>query len=189
MMSDTGRSRKIIKTLICLVLIVAAALAGWKYYSGKQGSEKSRSVMKTLSDIVPGLGEDTGAHSGNGQDPPAAVSIEGIDIIGVIEIPALDITAPVTGKDYREEYFASWLDGSPMQKNFKVIGGRGDIFRNIAKLQPGDRVAFTDIEGVRYMYTVTTQYHLKRWDEGDNDLMLCYESDSDTYFVVGCTAE
>ena len=173
-MSDPSRSRKIIKIVICLVLIAAAALTGWKYYSGRQGSERSRSVMNTLRDIVPGLGEDSGVQSGNGQDPPAAVSIEGIDIIGVIEIPALDITAPVTGKDYREEYFASWLDGSPVQRDFKVIG---------------DRVIFTDIEGVRYTHAVTTQYHLKRWDEGDNDLMLCYETDSDTYFVVGCSAE
>ena len=188
-MSDPGRSRKIIKIVICLVLIAAAALTGWKYYSGRQGSERSRSVMNTLRDIVPGLGEDSGVQSGNGQDPPAAVSIEGIDIIGVIEIPALDITAPVTGKDYREEYFASWLDGSPVQRDFKVIGDRNDIFRNISRLQPGDKVIFTDIEGVRYTHAVTTQYHLKRWDEGDNDLMLCYETDSDTYFVVGCSAE
>ena len=189
MMSDNGRRRKIIKTVICLVLIASAAFAGWKYYSGKQGSERSRSVMNTLNDIIPGLGEDTGVQNGVGQDPPAAVSIEGIDIIGVIEIPALDISAPVTGKDYREEYFASWLDGTPVQMNFKVTGGKDDIFRKISRLQPGDKVIYTDIDGVRYTYAVTTQYHLKKWDEGDNDLMLCYESDSDTYFVVGCNAE
>ena len=55
------------------------------------------------------------------------------------------------------------------------------------QLKPGDKVAFTDIDGVRYEYEVTTQYHLKKWDQGENELQLCYETtDDDTYFVVGC---
>ena len=62
------------------------------------------------------------------------------------------------------------------------------MFRRIAGLSPGDRVTFTDVDGVRYGYEVMTQYHLKKWDEGDNDLLVCYESDDDTYFVVGCSA-
>ena len=51
---------------------------------------------------------------------------------------------------------------------------------------PGDNVSFTDVYGTTYEYKVTTQYHLKNWDEGDNDLLLCYRTDSDTVFTVGC---
>ena len=53
----------------------------------------------------------------------------------------------------------------------------------------GDKVAFTDIDGVRYNYIVTTQFHLKDWDEADQDLMLCYKTDDNTQFVLGCKRE
>ena len=143
--------------------------------------------MTALQNIIPGLGSDTGVSTGLGRDPLAAVSIDGTDIVGVLEIPSLNIDAPVTAKDYSEEYFATWLDGSPASGHFEILGNQADLFRNLPKLKPGDRVSFTDVDGVRYNYTVATQYHLKKWDDGDNDLLLCYTTDDDTYFVVGCT--
>lgn len=158
----------------------------WYFNNGHRGSAKAEAVMEVLSEIIPGLDEENGISTGVGRDPLPAVSIEDVDIVGVLEIPALNIKAPVTSKDQSEEYFASWLDGSPVQGHFKVIGGRDDLFRKLSKLKPGDRVTFIDIDGVKYRYEVRTQYHLKRWDEGENELMLCYETDSDTYFVVGC---
>lgn len=182
-------SGKSIRILIALAVIAAIGLVGWHIYSNYRGSSKADVVMETLEQIVPGLGDESGISTGIGRDPLAAVSIEGLDIVGVLEVPALNIKAPVTSKDFREEQFASWLDGSPVKGHFMVIGGRDDVFRNLSKLKPGDRVAFTDIDGVRYSYEVTTQYHLKKWDVGENEMQLCYETtDGDTYFVVGCKA-
>ena len=67
------------------------------------------------------------------------------------------------------------------------MGGSGDVFSRLSKGKPGERVIFTDMDGVRYEYTITTQFHLKDWAKADNDLMLCYKTDSDTKFVLGCT--
>ena len=188
-MRNKHGSGNIIKLLMVLVVIAAVAALGWWLYSGHQGNAKSDAVMSKLSEIVPGLGDDSVESTGIGRDPLAAISIEGIDIVGVLEIPSLNINAPVTSKDYSEEYFASWVDGSPVHGHFMIKGGRDDLFRKLARLKPGDRVAFTDIDGVRYRYEVTTQYHLKKWDEGENEMQLCYETtDGDTYFVVGCGA-
>lgn len=180
---------KLIKIVVALILISAAALVGWQLYNNAHGRSKADNVMNALKNIVPNLGTESEMNPGVGRDPLAAVSIDGIDIVGVIEISALDIKAPVTTESFSEEYFASWIGGSPVQGHFKVMGDRNDLFRKLSKLRPGDRVVFTDIDGVRYSYEVTTQYHLKRWDEGENELMLCYETDSDTYFVVGCNTE
>lgn len=185
-MDRKRRGNKLIRRIVALLAAAAVCMVGWWLYNGQQGSVKADTIMKTLSEIVPGLGDDNAVSTGVGRDPLAAISIEGIDIVGVLEIPALNINAPVTSKDYSEEYFASWLDGSPVQGHFKVVAGRDDLFRKLPKLKPGDRVSFTDVDGVRYEYTVTTQYHLKKWDMGENEMQLCYETDSDTYFVVGC---
>ena len=186
-MKSRSRSNKLILVLVILAVIAAIGLVGWDIYSNYRGGSKADVVMDTLEQIVPGLADKESVSTGMGRDPLAAISIEGLDIVGVLEVPALNIEAPVTSKDYSEEYFASWVDGSPVQGHFMVKGGRDDLFRKLAKLKPGDKVAFTDIDGVRYEYEVTTQYHLKKWDQGENELQLCYETtDDDTYFVVGC---
>ena len=142
--------------------------------------------MKTL---VPNLGVDTGIATGQGRDPLAALSIDEIDIVGCIEVPSIDLMAPVTASGYEEEGFATIDGGSPVKGNLRLIGGRADVFRKISHAKPGDTVAFTDIDGVRYSYRVTTQFHLKDWDEADHDLMLCYRTDDNTQFVLGCTRD
>ena len=183
----TGSS--IIKRIIIPILIIGMiSYAGYSYYAGHRGERKAQETIETLKTMIPGLGVDSDVVTGLGRDPLAYLSIDGIDIVGVLEIPSLDIMAPVTGQAVDdEEYFAKWLDGSPVKGHFRISGGRDDLFRRLASLKPGDRVVFTDIDGVRYGYEVLTQYHLKRWDEGDNELLLCYETDEDTYFVVGCS--
>lgn len=184
-----GSVRRILTILIAAALMAAVAFCAYSFCEKRQGREKAERVMSSLQQIIPGLGQDTGIQTGAGRDPLAKVSIEGLDIVGVLEIPSLDICAPVTGKSINEEYFAEWQSGSPAKGHFMLRGNKGDLFRSISKLEPGEKVYFTDIDGVRYPYHVVTQYHLKKWDEGDNDLLLCYESDDDTFFAVGCSAE
>ena len=185
MMNKQG-SIKLIHIIIILIVIALLGFAVWQIISNHQGNIRSEIVMAKLEEIIPNLGVDTDESTGAGRDPLAAGSVDGIDIVGVLEIPALNINAPVTGQSDHEEFFASWLSGSPVQGHFQVLGGKDDLFRKLSKLKPGDRVYFTDIDGVRYRYEVTTQYHLKKWDVGENDMQLCYETDNDTYFVVGC---
>ena len=186
-MRNKRGSGKLIRIVILVLIAAVLGFAGWQIYGNYKGGEKARTVMSDLEMIIPDLGKDTGVMPGGASEELAAINLEGIDIVGVFEVPSLDINAPVTGKDQGEEYFASWLDGSPVSGNFKLIGGKDDLFRRISRLKPGDRAYFTDIDGNRYSYEVRTQYHLKKWDVGDNEFQLCTESDSDTYFVVGCS--
>lgn len=178
----------IIRVIILIIIFAMFAFIAYNFYSGSRGDRRSKDVIMTLKTIIPGLGVESDIVTGLGRDPLASISIDGIDIVGVLEIPSLDIMTPVMGQSQDDiEYFTKWLDGSPIKGHFSIIGGRDDVFRKLASLSPGDRVTFTDIDGVRYGYEVMTQYHLKKWNEGDNELLLCYESDNDTYFVVGCS--
>lgn len=179
----------IIRIIISIIIVGMFAFIAYNIFSLNQGGRRAKDVIATLETIIPGLGVESDVATGLGRDPLASVSIDGIDIVGVLEIPSLDVVAPVMSQSQDDiEYFTKWLDGSPVKGHFKISGGRDDVFRKIASLSPGDRVAFTDVDGVRYGYEVMTQYHLKKWDEGDNDLLICYESDNDTYFVVGCSS-
>lgn len=187
-----------LRIMAAILLAAILAFAAYRILTSHQQGGKAEAVMNQLESIIPGLGQDTCISTGQGRDPLAAVSIEGTDIVGVLEIPSMDIQAPVISGGMTEDedaesgtepWFASHIGGSPVQGHFMLAGNKADLFSGIAGLAPGDKVAFTDIDGVRYNYTVMTQYHLKKWDTGDNDLLLCTESDDDTYFVVGCSEE
>ena len=187
MRRTTHRKRRWIFIVITLIVVAGLAFAGARYYQITQSASSADRVLNTMKKVVPGLGVDTGESAGIGRDPLVAMEIDDTDIVGCLEVPSLDMMVPVTDKKKEKTGFVTWLDGSPVQGQFRLIGDRLDVFQKLTKTRPGDRVAFTDMDGVRYEYEVTTQLHLKNWDEGKYDLMLCYDVDDQTRFVVGCT--
>lgn len=182
------RWRSISRWIMAIVVVAVLAYAGYTFMQLRESAKHADEVLDTMKTLIPDLGVDTGESTGQGRDPLASIMIDEKDIVGCIEIPSIGLMAPVTAGGYEEEGFATIVSGSPVKGKLRIKGGRNDVFRKLAKAAPGDKVAFTDIDGVRYNYTVTTQFHLKDWDEADNDLMLCYESDEQTDFVLGCTA-
>ena len=185
-MKGNAGTKRILKISILLLIIAAIGYGGYTYYQIQQSGKHASEVLNTMKNIIPNLGVDTGMSKGLGRDPLPVISIDQIDIAGCIEVPSIDLMAPVTAEGYEEEGFATIVSGSPVKGNFKLTGGRDDVFRKLSKAKPGDTVAFTDVDGVRYNYRVLTQFHLKEWDEADNDLMLCYRTDDQTQFVLGC---
>lgn len=171
-----------------LLITAALAFAGYRAFELRQASSEADAVLNKMYELIPDLGVDTGVSTGQGRDPLAALSINEIDIVGCIEIPALDIIVPVTAAGYDRDGFITQMSGSPVKGKFRLKGNREDVFRDLTEAKPGDNIVFTDIDGVRYSYKVVTQFHLKNWDEADNDLMLCYDTDSQTQFVLGCSA-
>ncbi len=177
-----------IAAIIALLLVAAGLFRGGYLIRGQKAAKKqAEDVLLTMQTLIPGLGTETEGSGTTGRDPLAALSVSDHDIVGCLEIPSLDIMAPVLTKKSRQEYFVTWKSGSPVKGKLRLQGGRKDVFRDLSKANPGDKVIFTDIDGVRYAYTVTTQYHLKDWAKADNDLMLCYTVDEKTDFVLGCT--
>ena len=183
---DKKRSRVPLTLFLILVLAVGAWF-GMRYWHQYQADKKAADMVEVLRQYVPNIGSDAESSGRDGRDPLAAMSIQEIDIVGCLEIPSLDLIAPVAGKNYYLSGFATWQDGSPVKGRFRLFGNRTDVFRHISRAKPGDHVFFTDVDGVRYAYEVTTQFHLKDWDEADQDMMLCYETDGQTSFVLGCS--
>ena len=181
---------KIIAAIVLFVL-VAAFVAGGKLWvnSRNDSRRKADRVIAEMKRVIPELGTTTEPSGSPGRDPLPALDVDRIDIVGCIEIPILDLLAPVTAKGYDNEFFITYVKGSPVKGHLRLNGGRSDVFKQLTKANPGDKVIFTDVDGVRYVYTVTTQYHLKDWAKSDNDLLLTYEVDDKTDFVLGCDFE
>lgn len=181
------KKRKKIIVVICVLLAAVLAAACFVFLQKQEGKSEADEVLTQMEAIIPGLGQEDVYSSGMGRDPLAVLEIRGVDIVGCVEIPSLNLRAPVADKDVHKKYFARWASGSPVKGKLRIMGGRHDVFSRIAKGKPGETVRFTDTDGVRYEYTITTQFHLKDWAKADYDLMLCYKVDDDTKFVLGCT--
>lgn len=185
-MSKQRRKTSPIKLVLILLVIAVVAFAGYRFLAIRQADRDADQVLEVMYDLIPGLGVDTGVSTGAGRDPLLTLSINNVDIVGCLEIPSLDLMVPVTVKDGGGDGFASVVSGSPVKGEFMLEGDRDTTFVKLFKAQPGAKVTFTDIDGVRYNYSVTTQFHLKNWDVADHDLMVTYRTDDQTRFVLGC---
>ena len=188
-MTSENKTKKIFILIIALAAAVVLIWAGCRFYMEKQADSRSREVLDKMETLIPGMTGDEDFTSEAGRDPLAALSIDGIDIVGCLEIPSLSLKTPVTGKNTDERGFITWISGSPVKGKFRLSGSSRDVFRDLTDAKPGAEVLFTDVDGIKYRYKVTTQYHLKNWDKADNDLLLCYESDKNTDFVLGCMTD
>lgn len=187
-MKKPFKAKRIILILGILLIAAALALSAFLFLPKKQSNAESEAAIAAMEEIIPYYGTDY-QITGLGRDPLAAISIDGIDIVGGLDIPSLDLRAPVAEEGVDKAYFATLDHGSPVKGEFRIRGGRYDVFSRLTKAKPGDKVSFTDVDGVQYDYTVTTQFHKKNWDDAEYDLMLLYEVDKDTSFVLACTKE
>ena len=174
---------------IAIAAVIAAAFVCFTLADRKQNPDKAEKAVEAMKVLIPGLGFDTENASGDGRDPLPVMNVESIDVVGCLEIPDIDVMAPVAAKGVKEKGFVNYRSGSPVRGRFRLSAGRNGVFAKISKLKPGSVLTFTDADGVRYKYSVITQFHLKKWDKADYDLMLTYKVDDDTRFVVGCKRE
>ena len=187
MRKPSGR-KKIIISIFILIIVGAPAFAAYLLLPGKQSNSESEAAISAMEQVIPYFGAEN-TISGLGRDPLAVMSINGVDIVGGLEIPSINLRAPVAESGTEKEFFATRESGSPVKGNLVIIGGRHDVFSRITRGKPGEKVMFTDVDGIRYEYRITTQFHKKDWDEADYDLMLCYRTDKNTMFVLACTKE
>lgn len=105
----------------------------------------------------------TGSGTGESEalDPAQmrVVEIEGYGYIGYISIPAIELELPVMSDwDYRRLKLAPCRQFGSVKTDDLVIAGHNykAHFKNLSKLQAGDKVRFTDMDGKKNLYAVET---------------------------------
>ncbi|MGM9603088.1 MAG: sortase [Faecousia sp.] len=191
------------KCLIVLGLLLMAAalfLTGYNLYEQQRAKESSRQVMDVLkSRILPkALGEGGTKKAQNQQPLPnlekAAIAdyllypdmempvktIDGIDYIGVLQIPALSLELPIISTwSYPNLKIAPCrYSGSAYGSNLILCAHNyPSHFGNLNKLREGDIATFTDMDGNVFTYTLVERETLPPDDAdtltaGDWDLTL-----------------
>lgn len=107
-------------------------------------------------------------------------TIDGRNYIGVLDIPALDLSFPIiSGWSYDALQIAPCrYSGSAYLDNLVIAGHNyRSHFASLPQLQPGDSVTFTDMDGNVFSYEVSSletlsPYAVSDMTSGDWDLTL-----------------
>ncbi len=166
---------KICMGLGLLLIAAALCLAGYSQWMEVQAAKNAQDALTSLEILIPSEGfhadEDaSGQESGEiGAEAGEAVTevteesgmtvamIDGMDYIGIVEIPSLSLRLPVLSSWSEEKLKVApcRYEGAVDTRDL-IISGHSykQHFRYIRNLVIGDAVIFTDMDGNRYEYKV-----------------------------------
>lgn len=148
---------------MCLLVVSIVILIFWQWCI-HASAEKAEYYVTTLRTLIP---EPQSAVPEERRDNTmSALSIDGIDFVGLLDIPCYDSALPVcadwgTPAKYPCHFYGSIYDRT-MQIGVTSQEGQYDFYREISV---GDAVYFTDMEGNRFAYSVTDVRYEKRTDQ------------------------
>lgn len=181
---------------ICLILgacllvgaIVTLMLWRWNIHSSEK---RAGYYVETLQALIP---EPQDAVPEERRDNTMSiVSVDGTDFVGIVELPRYASALPVGAEwgkasQYPCRFSGSVYDGT-MQIGATTQKGQYDFYR---ELSVGDRVVFTDVEGNRYTFVITSLRYEEHADQAalqrdDKPLTLFIKNIySFEYLIVFC---
>ncbi len=150
-----------------LLLLAASALSGYNLWDDRRAGRAAGEALEELSDRLDAAQEE---KEGPETDPAErevpdyildpemempTVEIGGREYIGVLEIPALDLSLPVMGEwSYPNLKTAPCRYSGTAYKPGFVIAGHNyrTHFSPIKNIAMGEDVFFTDVDGNRFAY-------------------------------------
>ena len=177
------------KLLMCfgsLLVLAALLLTAYNLVQDRRAGDAAASLTAQLDAQMPAV--TMAANQTAGEDVPDRIetdamnslSVAGLDCIGVLDIPALELHLPVL-KDYSTTALqtAPCCYAGSLQMNDLVLAGHNyrTHFGHLSNLETGDTVTITDVQGTQYTYLVTDLLTLPGTDvtgmlTGDWDLTL-----------------
>lgn len=158
-----------------LLLMVSLLLTIYNFWDENRAAKSLLTVLQAFPVI-----EKQEGNLPNGSREMSTVEIQGEEYIGMLQIPALELIAPVQSdwNDLALKESPCRYSGSVYGNDLVVAGHNYQAhFGSLQMLQAGDNVIFTDAQGNVFRYTVQTQEILDGSDvegmkSGDWDLTL-----------------
>ena len=149
-----------------LLLIAAAlALAAYNVIDAQRAARSAAQALEALSqttavsatDPEQASADDAPAYLADPEMPMPTVSFDGNDYIGRVDIPSLGLSLPVISEwSYpRLKIAPCRYTGSAYLDNLIIAAHNyGSHFGNLNRLNNGDTVTFTDVDGNQFTYAV-----------------------------------
>lgn len=184
-MKKTKRDRRISLISIGLLLMAAALLlAAYNLWDAQRAANAADTTLTQIEKSIQGIAaEESSENDGSDADTLTempTVTIDGVEYIGVLEIPALELSLPVASEWNYENLRVSpcRYQGSAYSDDLIIAGHNYQRhFGNLKNLSEGDTVTFTDVVGNVFTYEVaevTTlgAYSVDEMVSGNWDLTL-----------------
>ena len=166
-----------------LLIVSALSLTIYNIWDEKRAGQEASKVIEKLTEEIDEPTEEAEAEMLYQMYPDMempAIQIDGKRYLGILEIPALDLRLPI---------MESWsypnlkispcrYEGSVYSEDLIIAGhDYRSHFGLLKKLQQGDQMAFTDVDGNQFVYEVAGKEVLAGTDveemkSGDWDMTL-----------------
>lgn len=197
-----SRKRKGFLWIALGLLLIAAALflTSYNLYDALRAEQSARRIISQLDEYLDSeAAEESSTGSAEEQEPAAldelteipdyvlcpnmempVETIDGVDLVGVLRIPALELELPVINEwSYSNLKTAPCrYSGSAYLNNLIICGHNYSAhFGNLKNLSEGDLATFTDMDGNVFTYKVVERETLlptsvEALESGDWDLTL-----------------
>lgn len=147
------------------------------FYNRYEDARAGQEAERLLDDVQMMVGEE----SGDSLDPELpVVEIDGYDYVGYLSIPKLELELPVMSEwDYPRLKIAPCRQFGSSRTDDLVIAAHNykKHFGNLSRLEAGDSVIFTDMDGIENFYEVVLTDTLDPTEvdavqNSDHDLVL-----------------
>lgn len=199
-MKNNERERRVSLISIGLLLMaVALLLAAYNLWDAQRAANAADTTLIQIKQSIQGT---TAEESPEDNDTDAStemptIVIDGVEYIGVLEIPALDLSLPVASEWNYDNLWVSpcRYQGSAYSDDLIIAGHNYQRhFGNPKNLSAGDTVTFTDVAGNVFTFEVTEvttlgAYSVDEMVSGDWDLILFTRTiGGQTRVTVRCAA-
>ena len=161
-MKNKKRVNSIVMILGLLLIAAALGITGYNIWQQHTAGEASDEVLDDVNEAIDEkwqrtpIGE-TPAYILNPEMEMPIETIDGVDYVGKIEIPALELELPVINDwSYPHLRIAPCRYSGSAYMNDLVIIAHNYVthFGRLKNLGPGDQITFTDMDGNEFKYQV-----------------------------------
>lgn len=179
--------KKVINIILTILIIMAIVVTGviiYNYIVSEQNDNK-------LAEVVTEIEEQFSNNASTNSIEPAKVQYNGYDVVGIIEIPSINIKYPIINKtnDTTMKYSITKFSGGEINSigNFTVAGHNnlnGTMFGKVKRLNIGDQIKMTDL----YNNTVTYEiFEIYSVDPNDVSVLNPVDENTREITLITCT--
>ena len=180
--------KKVINVILTLLIIAAIVVIGLIVYNYVVSEKNDSNLAKVVTEIEQQFSNNTGNTN---SVEPVKVQYNGFDVVGLIEIPSINIKYPIINKtnDTTMKYSITKFSGGEINSigNFTVAGHNnlnGTMFGKVKRLKIDDQIKLTDLYNNTVTYEIFDIYSV---DPNDVSCLDSVEENTKEVTLITCT--
>ena len=179
--------KKVINIILTLLIVMAIVVTGAIIYNYILSKQNDDNLVNVVIEIEEQFLNNMNANNAE----PVKMQYNGYDVVGIINIPSINIKYPIINKtnDTTMKYSITKFSGGDINSigNFTIAGHNnlnGTMFGKVKRLQIGDEIKMTDL----YNNTVTYQiFDIYSVEPNDVSCLESVDENTREITLITCT--